>query len=123
MDFSYSDKVKDLQRRLTAYMQDYIIPAESVAAEFHAANRDHWGAPPMMTELKAEAKRQGLWNLFLPEDDRGAGQAKLFVQLVGDLDDAHEVHCVGLIYKSYTFRMLCVNPTGQITRLIVATCC
>ena len=77
MDFSHSDKVKDLQRRLTAYMQDYIIPAESVAAEFHAANRDHWGAPPMMTELKAEAKRQGLWNLFLPEDDRGAGLSNL----------------------------------------------
>lgn len=77
MDFSHSDKVCDLQNRLTAYMQDHIIPAEAVAAEFHAANRDHWGAPPIMAELKKEAKSQGLWNLFLPEDDRAAGLSNL----------------------------------------------
>lgn len=77
MDFAYSDKVTDLQQRLTAFMQDHVIPAESVAEEFLAENRDHWGPAPIMAKLKAGAKQQGLWNLFLPEDDRGAGLTNL----------------------------------------------
>lgn len=77
MEFSYSDKVQELQVRVTAFMQERVLPAESTAEAFHASHRDHWGAPPVMQELKAEAKARGLWNLFLPEDSRGAGLSNL----------------------------------------------
>ena len=77
MDFDYTDKVKDLQGRVTAFMQDYVIPSEEPISTWFAENRDEWGAAPMMDDLKAEAKKQGLWNLFLPEDSRGAGLTNL----------------------------------------------
>lgn len=73
MDFEYSPKVKDLQAKLTAFMQDHVIPAEAEAQHYLATHPDHWGWVPVTQQLKEEAKRQGLWNLFLPEDDRGAG--------------------------------------------------
>ncbi|MFI7524066.1 acyl-CoA dehydrogenase family protein [Nocardia salmonicida] len=76
MDFEYSSKVKGLQERLTAFMQDRILPAEPIAARELAATPEHWGAAPIMTELKAAAKEQGLWNLFLPEKG-GAGLTNL----------------------------------------------
>jgi acyl-CoA dehydrogenase len=76
MDFEYSPKVRDLQSRLTAFMQDRVLPAEAIAAEQLAAKPDWWGAPPIMTDLKAAAKRQGLWNLFLPARE-GAGLTNL----------------------------------------------
>ncbi|MFD1813965.1 acyl-CoA dehydrogenase family protein [Rhodococcus gannanensis] len=76
MDFEYSPKVRDLQSRLTAFMQDRVLPAEAIAAEQLAAKPDWWGAPPIMADLKAAAKRQGLWNLFLPARE-GAGLTNL----------------------------------------------
>lgn len=66
MDFEYSPKVTQLQTRLTAFMQERVLPAEAIAAQQLADKPDYWGAPPIMAELKASAKRQGLWNLFLP---------------------------------------------------------
>ena len=77
MDFAYSPKVIDLQARLTRFIQDYIIPAEVSAEKYHEANPGVWGPPPVMADLKNEAKKQGLWNLFLPEDNRGAGLSNL----------------------------------------------
>ncbi|WP_137872676.1 acyl-CoA dehydrogenase family protein [Rhodococcus sp. Q] len=76
MDFEYSPKVRDLQSRLTAFMQDRVLPAEAIAAEQLASKPDWWGAPPIMADLKAAAKRQGLWNLFLPARE-GAGLTNL----------------------------------------------
>jgi acyl-CoA dehydrogenase len=76
MNFEYSDKVKELQGRLTRFMQDSVLPAEAVAAQQLASKPDYWGAPPIMADLKAAAKRQGLWNLFLPEEG-GAGLTSL----------------------------------------------
>ncbi|WP_370185426.1 acyl-CoA dehydrogenase family protein [Rhodococcus wratislaviensis] len=63
--FEYSPEVKDLQSRLTAFMQERVLPAEHIAAEQLASKPSWWGAPPVMAELKASAKRRGLWNLFL----------------------------------------------------------
>ncbi|RZT04161.1 acyl-CoA dehydrogenase [Duganella sp. CF402] len=80
MDFDYSPKVKALQARLTAFMDEHIYPNE---AAFHAeidANRaagNAWIATNIMEELKLKARAAGLWNLFLPESDLGAGLTNL----------------------------------------------
>lgn len=73
MNFSYSTKVQELQQRLNNFMEEYIYPNEKLYAEqVEAMNR--WdGVPPIMEELKAKAKEKGLWNLFLPESELGAG--------------------------------------------------
>jgi acyl-CoA dehydrogenase len=76
VDFEYSPKVKELQQKLTAFMQEHVLPAEAVAARQLAADPSHWGAPPVMAELKATAKESGLWNLFLPARE-GAGLSNL----------------------------------------------
>ncbi|KAA3636930.1 MAG: acyl-CoA dehydrogenase [Armatimonadetes bacterium] len=73
MDFSHSQRSLDYQDRLLSFMDTHVYPAESA---IHA--RSEWGqspveAPPEMAGLKAEAKRQGLWNLFLPDEEYGAG--------------------------------------------------
>ncbi|MGW5072223.1 acyl-CoA dehydrogenase family protein [Rhodococcus sp. NPDC004095] len=76
MDFEYSPKVQDLRSRLAVFMQERVLPAEAIAAEQLASKPDWWGAPPIMADLKAAAKRQGLWNLFLP-DSGEAGLSNL----------------------------------------------
>jgi acyl-CoA dehydrogenase len=65
MDFAYSPRVKDLQRRLTAFMEEHIYPNEKTYAEqLDAGGR--WQVPAVLEELKARARAAGLWNLFLP---------------------------------------------------------
>lgn len=73
MDFSHSARSLDYQQRLTAFMDEHVYPAEETIAA-----RRKWGdipteAPPEMAALKAEARSRGLWNLFLPDDEYGAG--------------------------------------------------
>ena len=64
MDFEYSDKVKELINRVTSFMQAYVYPNED---EMHKQiSVDPWFTPPLMEVLKAKAKAEGLWNLFLP---------------------------------------------------------
>ncbi len=75
MDFTHSDKVKHLQDRVRAFMETHIYPGESVYDAQVAANR--WQQPAIMEELKAEARAAGLWNLFLPESQSGAGLTNL----------------------------------------------
>ncbi|MYN16205.1 acyl-CoA dehydrogenase [Rugamonas sp. FT107W] len=80
MDFDYSPKVQQLQARLTAFMEEHIYPNE---ARFHAevdANRaagDAWIPTKVMEELKLKAREAGLWNLFLPDSQHGAGLTNL----------------------------------------------
>jgi acyl-CoA dehydrogenase len=71
MDFSFSPRVEQLRRRLLTFMDDYIYPNERVFQQQVAANR--WAVPPLLEELKAKARAAGLWNLFLPESEYGAG--------------------------------------------------
>ncbi|HEX9165559.1 MAG TPA: acyl-CoA dehydrogenase family protein [Gemmatimonadales bacterium] len=66
-----SPRAKELQARLLAFMADHIYPSEAAVAE--AAVRDRWQPVPVIEELKRRARAEGLWNLFLPEDGRGAG--------------------------------------------------
>jgi len=75
MDFEYSAKTKDLQRRVTAFMEDYIYPAEAEYTAELAANTaagKRWTALNTVEKLKTKAKAQGLWNLFLPVDSAAA---------------------------------------------------
>ncbi|MEZ5174615.1 MAG: acyl-CoA dehydrogenase family protein [Acidimicrobiia bacterium] len=73
MDFSHSDRSLDYQQRLTAFMEEHIYPAEAAIHERRAWGDDPTEAPPEMAALKAEARSRGLWNLFLPDDEYGAG--------------------------------------------------
>ncbi|WP_225845796.1 acyl-CoA dehydrogenase family protein [Streptomyces sp. HPF1205] len=78
MDFGYDARTEDLRARLAAFLDEHVYPAEPVFAEQRerAAGDDRWTAPPVVEELKAEARRQGLWNLFLP-GEHGAGLTNL----------------------------------------------
>ncbi|MDM4769178.1 acyl-CoA dehydrogenase [Solimonas sp. SE-A11] len=76
MDFEYSQKVKDLQARLNAFMDQYIYPNEKKFLE-QVAEGDRWQPTAIIEEMKAKAKEAGLWNLFLPESSRGAGLTNL----------------------------------------------
>ncbi|MFG1302961.1 acyl-CoA dehydrogenase family protein [Xanthobacter autotrophicus] len=74
MDFSFSAKAKDHIARLTAFMDDHVHPAEAdYARQLRESASGPWIVPPVMTELKAKARAAGLWNLFLPDDEYGAG--------------------------------------------------
>src|SRR5215203_6088064 len=66
MNFNYSDKTRELQSRLQAFMDEYIFPNENA---YHAEinSGDRWQPLKLIEELKAKAKSEGLWNLFLPE--------------------------------------------------------
>ncbi|MFT6918549.1 MAG: acyl-CoA dehydrogenase [Cognaticolwellia sp.] len=64
MDFEYSDKVKELMARVSTFMDSHVYPVEAQMHEQVAQSQ--WSTPPLMEALKAKAKAQGLWNLFLP---------------------------------------------------------
>jgi acyl-CoA dehydrogenase len=64
MNFEYSDKVQDLIQRVTDFMDRDVFPVEQEMHQQVAQNP--WSTPPLMEELKAKAKAEGLWNLFLP---------------------------------------------------------
>ncbi len=72
MDFEFSPKVKELQARLTDFMDENVYKNEEVFEEQLNKN-GRWTIPPILEDLKTKAKKDGLWNLFLPESDYGAG--------------------------------------------------
>jgi acyl-CoA dehydrogenase len=75
MDFELSAKTKELQRRLQVFMDAHVYPNEQ---RFHEeVERDRWKPTWIMEELKSKARREGLWNLFLPGDEQGAGLTNL----------------------------------------------
>jgi len=72
--FSYSDKVVKLQKELNSFMEEHIYPNERLYEQQLNEQPSRWSAvPPIMEELKEKAKQAGLWNLFLPESEYGAG--------------------------------------------------
>jgi acyl-CoA dehydrogenase len=73
MDFSPSPQVRELQDRLTAFMEAHIYPAEAVAEEQIQAAGNPYHQPPILEDLKKQARAAGLWNLFLPDRTYGAG--------------------------------------------------
>lgn len=77
MDFSYSDKVVALKRKLEDFMEEVVYPGERIYYEQLAQQPSRWMVPPIMEEMKAKAKAAGLWNLFLPDSEYGAGLSNL----------------------------------------------
>lgn len=76
MPFDPSPKVQELQGRITAFMEEHIYPNE----KRHVAEAEEygpWKVLPLIDELKPQAREQGLWNLFLPESEHGAGLSNL----------------------------------------------
>ena len=76
MDFDFSPKVKDLQKRVTAFMEEHVYPNEPKYQE-HCEGPDRWQPVPIIEELKPKARAAGLWNLFLPASEHGAGLTNL----------------------------------------------
>jgi acyl-CoA dehydrogenase len=77
MDFEPSDKVRRLSAQVQAFMEREVYPAEAVFERQMAQARDRWQIPPILEELKRKARAEGLWNLFLPESEYGAGLTNL----------------------------------------------
>jgi acyl-CoA dehydrogenase len=75
--FELSNKAKDLQARVLDFARNECLPAEKVFADQLAKAADRWQPVPVMEELKKKAKERGLWNLFLPESQNGAGLTNL----------------------------------------------
>ena len=72
MNFEFSNKVIELQNKLTNFMNENVYKNEEVFED--QLNRNgRWTIPPILDELKEKAKKEGLWNLFLPESELGAG--------------------------------------------------
>ena len=76
MNIEYSDRVKELQRQVLAFMDEHVYPNETAYAE-QVNEGDRWQPTAVMEELKTRAREQGLWNLFLPESEHGAGLTNL----------------------------------------------
>jgi acyl-CoA dehydrogenase len=72
MDFDYSPKVIELQATLQAFMEAHVYPVEQ-RFDDEVGQGDRWQPTRLIEELKAKAKAAGLWNLFLPASERGAG--------------------------------------------------
>jgi acyl-CoA dehydrogenase len=73
MEFAASDRTRELVERLTAFMDERVYPAEAVYDDQRRESGDPHFHPPVMEELKGEARRRGLWNLFHPDSEYGAG--------------------------------------------------
>jgi acyl-CoA dehydrogenase len=98
MDFEFSAKVRDLQARVDAFMQEHVFPAEArywseIQANTAAGRR--WTPLALIEDLKPRARAAGLWNLFLPQSERGAGLTNLeyapLAELMGRVPWASEV--------------------------------
>ncbi|MDF2434521.1 MAG: acyl-CoA dehydrogenase, partial [Mucilaginibacter sp.] len=77
MDFAFDQTTLDLRGRLEDFFETHILPAEEVFARQTEALENPWATPEVMEELKAKARAEGLWNLFLPDPEHGAGLTNL----------------------------------------------
>ena len=82
--FQFSDKAKDLHARTLQFCREYAEPAEAVFAE-QVASGDRWQPTPIMEELKKKARAAGLWNMFLPESEHGAGLTNVEYAAIAEL--------------------------------------
>ena len=95
MDFNHTQKVLDLMDRLNAFMDEHIYPNEEAYREHFKTTDNLWKSPPLMDDLKEKAKNAGLWTLFLPESEHGAGLTNLeyapLAEIMGRVFFASEV--------------------------------
>jgi acyl-CoA dehydrogenase len=93
MSFEFTEKAKDFERRVSSFMEEHIYPNER---RYHQEIEKHrWQPTRIIEELKPKARAAGLWNLFLPHDDNGAGLSNLeyapLCELMGRSELAPEV--------------------------------
>ncbi len=94
MDFTFNDKTREYQERVTTFMDKHIYPNEH---RFHeeVAHGDRWVPTSLIDELKPLAKQAGLWNLFLPDSHRGAGLKNIeyapLAEIMGRVEWASEI--------------------------------
>jgi acyl-CoA dehydrogenase len=95
LDFAYSEKTRYALERLERFMDEHVYPNEAEYYRQHAAQADRWQCPPLLEDLKREAREAGLWNLFLPESEHGAGFSNLeyapLCEVMGRVGFASEV--------------------------------
>jgi acyl-CoA dehydrogenase len=77
MDFHFDTRTAELHEKLTDFMDEEVYPAEHTFEQQVGELADPWARPPVMEDLKRAARDRGLWNLFLPDDQRGAGLSNL----------------------------------------------
>ncbi|MEV4760084.1 acyl-CoA dehydrogenase family protein [Micromonospora sp. NPDC049559] len=77
MEFGFDARTEELRETLHEFLVDRVYPAEPVHAAQVAEAGDPWSRPPVLAELKAQARERGLWNLFLPHPEYGAGLTNL----------------------------------------------
>jgi acyl-CoA dehydrogenase len=75
MDFAFTEKTKELQRKLQTFMEEHVYPNEQKFDD--EVERNRWKPTRIIEELKVRARSAGLWNLFLPNDEHGAGLTNL----------------------------------------------
>jgi acyl-CoA dehydrogenase len=85
MDFAFSARATEVHRAAEEFMADCVYPAEETFAAQAAAAPDTWDSPPVVGELKVEARKRGLWNLFLPHSEFGAGLSNLEYAPIAEL--------------------------------------
>ena len=98
MDFDYSPRQREWMKRVGDFMEQHVYPAEETYAAQMQAARDKgnpWIVVPVVEELKKKAKPQGLWNMFLPHSEHGAGLSNLeyapLAEMMGRVGFASEV--------------------------------
>ena len=77
MIFETSERTRELSEKLLAFMDKYIYPSEAIYQSQLDTSKGSWQSPLVMEELKSEARKQNLWNLFLPESKLGGGLTNL----------------------------------------------
>jgi acyl-CoA dehydrogenase len=77
MNFDYSPKVQELRARVSAFMDAHVYRSEAQYNEAVNSAESRWMVPPVMEDLKERARDAGLWNLFLPDSEFGAGLSNL----------------------------------------------
>ena len=95
MNFTYTKKVTDLIERLTNFMDKHIHPNDQAYRDHFKTTDNIWQQPPLMSDLKKKAQAEGLWNLFLPDSDHGAGLSNLeyapLAEIMGHIPWSSEV--------------------------------
>ncbi len=95
MDFELSQRCQDMREKLLAFMDEHVYPNEETFEEQLDSQGTRWQTPQIVDDLKEDAKKQGLWNLFLPDDHHGAGLTNVeyapLCEIMGRVDWAPEV--------------------------------
>ena len=95
MKFDLSQRCNEMRAELLAFMDEFIYPNEETFEEQLSSQGTRWHTPQIVDDLKAEARKRGLWNLFLPDEHHGAGLTNVeyapLCEIMGRVDWAPEV--------------------------------